>query len=368
MSTRPRAISALFMVFAIVASCSLVSAQDSSALTNEDVIKLVKAGLPSAVILAKISSSRTDFDTSVDALLALSTQGIPPDVLTAMAEASKQAPAPSTSPVAPAPPAASAQTGTATIRQSASVAANVRTNFVGTATAQTDPYTPDQIRAAMAIGADGGTDSLADACEAATRRGGLLGRVAGSRAVQSALRARAGRYISRGVVEVALRTGVDISPEVIAAANEIARAVAKRKADGTLPPLPNGIRVTGQPPLARVAGHARQLRRLYKPLPEPDSADVATLIGKDLFEVRVLDYMKGIEYIVIRRRGGDDEQAIAHPVSLEVGDSAMVAQFASDDVKRIAEDDDVEVILLTPSDQFRCNLDDRKIRRGFNPL
>ena len=127
----PSAVSALFTVFAIVAICSLESAQDSSALANEDVIKLVKAGLPSAVILAKISSSSTDFDTSVDALLALSAEGIPPDVLTAMAEAGKQAPAPSPSPVAPAPPAASAQTGTATIRQSASVAANVQTNFVG---------------------------------------------------------------------------------------------------------------------------------------------------------------------------------------------------------------------------------------------
>ena len=127
----PSAVSALFTVFAIVAICSLESAQDSSALANEDVIKLVKAGLPSAVILAKISSSSTDFDTSVDALLAQSAEGIPPDVLTAMAGAGKQAPAPSPSPVAPAPPAASAQTGTATIRQSASVAANVRTNFRG---------------------------------------------------------------------------------------------------------------------------------------------------------------------------------------------------------------------------------------------
>ena len=368
LSTGPRAISALFAVFAIVASYSLASAQDSSALTNEDVIKLVKAGLPSAVVLAKISSSRTDFDTSVDALVALSAEGIPADVLTAMAEADKQAPAPSAPPVGPAPSAAGAQTGTAVVRQSASAAANVRTNFAGTATAPTDSYTPDQIRAAMAIGADDGADRLADACEAPTRRGGLLGRVAGNRAVRSVLSERADRYVSRGVVELALRTGVDLSPEVMAAFNEISRAVAKRKADGTLPPLPNRIRVTGQPPLARVAGHARQLRRLHKPLPEPDSADVAAMIGRDLFEIRVLDYMKGIEFIVIGPRGGDDEQAVALPVALEVGDSAMVAQFAKDDVKRIAEDAEVEVVVVTASGEFRCNLDDRKIRCGFDPL
>ena len=233
LSTGPRAISALFTVFAIVATCSLASAQDSSALTNEDVIKPVNAGLPSAAGLAKISSSRTDLDTSVDALAALSAEGIPADVPTAMAEADKQAPAPS---------AASAQTGTAAIRQSASAAANVRTNFAGTATTPSDSYTPDQIRAAMAIGADDGADRPADACEAPTRRGGLLGRVAGNRAVRSVLSERADRHASRGAVEPALRTGVDLSPEVMAAFNEISRAVAKRKADGTLPPLPNRIR------------------------------------------------------------------------------------------------------------------------------
>ena len=356
--TGSRAISALFTVFAIVATCSLVSAQDSSALTNEDIIKLVKAGLPSAVILAKISSSRTDFDTSVDTLLALSAEGIPPDVLAAMAEASTQAPAPS--PVAPAPPAASVQAGTSTIRQTSSVAANVRTNSTSVL------YTPDQIGAAMAIGADSGADRLAGACEAGTRRGGLLGRITGSRAVQSALRRHSDRYLSRELAEFALRTGVDISPEVIATINAIAEEVAKRKADGTLPPLPNAIRVTGQPPLARVAGHVRQLRRLDQPLPEPASADVAAIIGKDLFEVRVLDYMKGIEFIMIRPSGGDDKQAIL-PESLEVGDSAMVAQFASGAVKRIAEDGNVEVVVVTPSRKFRCNLDGRKIRRGFDP-
>lgn len=373
MSTGRRAISALFMVFAIVATCSLLSAQDSSALTNEDVIKLVKAGLPSAVILAKISSSKTDFDTSVDALVALSAEGIPPDVLTAMAEVGTQAPAPAPSPVAPAPPVASVQTGTATIRETSSVAANVRTNFTsgGTATAPTDLYTPDQIGAAMAIGADGGADRLAGACEAGTRQGGLLGRVAGNRYVQSALRERAGRYadryLSRGLAEFAMRTGEDISPEIIAVINAITEEVAKRKADGTLPPLPKSIRVTGRPPLARVAGHALQLRRLDQPLPKPDSADVAAIIGEDLFEVRVLDYMKGIEFIMIRPRGGDDSKGIL-PESIKVEDSAMVAQFASGRVKEISEDGNLEVVVVTPSGKFRCNLDDRNIRRGFNPL
>ena len=116
-ATVQRAMRALFTVIVIVTACASVPAQDSEALTNDDIITLVKAGLPSAVIVAKISSSSTDFDTSVDALLALSAESIPPDVLTAMAEAGKQAPAPSPSPVAPAPPTVSAQPGTATIRR-----------------------------------------------------------------------------------------------------------------------------------------------------------------------------------------------------------------------------------------------------------
>ena len=41
-------------------------------LTNQSVVKLHKAGLPAEVILAKIRSSRTSFDTSVDALVSLS--------------------------------------------------------------------------------------------------------------------------------------------------------------------------------------------------------------------------------------------------------------------------------------------------------
>ncbi len=62
-STVRRALNALFTVFVIVVTVSVVSGQDSSSPNKDDVIKLVKAGLPSAVIVAKISSSATDLDT-----------------------------------------------------------------------------------------------------------------------------------------------------------------------------------------------------------------------------------------------------------------------------------------------------------------
>ena len=79
---------------------------DSEKLTNEDVLKLSTAGLPPNVITAKISASETDFDTSIDTLLALSEAGIHADVLAAMTEAGKK-------PAAPAPVAADPVPGAA---------------------------------------------------------------------------------------------------------------------------------------------------------------------------------------------------------------------------------------------------------------
>src|ERR1041385_6292905 len=41
-----------------------------AALTNQDVIKMVKAKLPDELIIQKIAQSKTRFDTSVDGLIA----------------------------------------------------------------------------------------------------------------------------------------------------------------------------------------------------------------------------------------------------------------------------------------------------------
>ena len=53
-------------------------------LTNADVVALTEAGLPAAVIVAKIAATRTDFDTSVDQLVALSAAGVDAGVVEAM--------------------------------------------------------------------------------------------------------------------------------------------------------------------------------------------------------------------------------------------------------------------------------------------
>lgn len=64
-------------------------------LTNADVVKLVKAGLSPATIEAKIETSATAFDTSTDALIALTKEGVPESVIRAMiARGARPAPAP----------------------------------------------------------------------------------------------------------------------------------------------------------------------------------------------------------------------------------------------------------------------------------
>lgn len=72
----------LTLTFALVLPTS-----DAEVLTNDDIQKLTSAGLPPAVIVAKIASSESDFDTSVDALVALATGGVDGSVIEAMTTA-----------------------------------------------------------------------------------------------------------------------------------------------------------------------------------------------------------------------------------------------------------------------------------------
>jgi len=55
-----------------------------AALRNEDVIKLARVGIDDSIIIAKIGSSKCQFDTSVDALIQLKESGVTPAVLKAM--------------------------------------------------------------------------------------------------------------------------------------------------------------------------------------------------------------------------------------------------------------------------------------------
>ena len=57
--------------------------------TNEQIIQMVKAGLPPSVILTKVKTSTCNFNTSTDALVGLKKAAVPDDVIVAMMECRK---------------------------------------------------------------------------------------------------------------------------------------------------------------------------------------------------------------------------------------------------------------------------------------
>ena len=69
-----------------LASFTTAPAQDE-VMTNDEVISLTKAGLSPAIILGKIRSGKSNFDTSTDSLIKLKQAGVSDDILAAMIEA-----------------------------------------------------------------------------------------------------------------------------------------------------------------------------------------------------------------------------------------------------------------------------------------
>jgi hypothetical protein len=63
------------------------TAPSKSALTNQDVIDLVKAGFSSDIVLAKIRSAACNFDTSLAAMKSLKSANVPDSVVLAMVQA-----------------------------------------------------------------------------------------------------------------------------------------------------------------------------------------------------------------------------------------------------------------------------------------
>lgn len=71
-------------------------------LNNKDVLAMIKAGLSPEVIVAKIKSSASEFDTAPAALQELKTAGVPDAVILAMVQASSAAVKPAEAAAAPA--------------------------------------------------------------------------------------------------------------------------------------------------------------------------------------------------------------------------------------------------------------------------
>jgi hypothetical protein len=90
----PRKLSFRIFIFLVVilGVTSFGRAQESAAevLSNDKVITMVQAGLPTSIIVNKIRASKTSFDTSTAELIRLKNARVPDDVINAIVETSSQ--------------------------------------------------------------------------------------------------------------------------------------------------------------------------------------------------------------------------------------------------------------------------------------
>ena len=74
----------LVLVAALWLATLAVGQDQEEVLTNTDIIALTEAGVPAEAIVIKIESTRSDFDTTVEQLIALSRAGVDASVVAAM--------------------------------------------------------------------------------------------------------------------------------------------------------------------------------------------------------------------------------------------------------------------------------------------
>jgi hypothetical protein len=112
----------IFARIALAATLLALAAPAAAKLSRDDVIKMVKAGLPETVVIATIKASDTVFELAAADIIALHKAGVSAKVIEAMvatAKAAKKAAAPAATPTAPTPtaPTPPAPTPPATSRQ-----------------------------------------------------------------------------------------------------------------------------------------------------------------------------------------------------------------------------------------------------------
>jgi hypothetical protein len=107
-----RKVALLLLVLCLsCATTAVLAQQGQQPLTNADVVKMVKSGLPASVISNAIQANETDFDVSANGLIALQKAGVPQAVMDAMISASsKKRSSSAASSAAPATAAAPAAT------------------------------------------------------------------------------------------------------------------------------------------------------------------------------------------------------------------------------------------------------------------
>lgn len=80
----------LVLTFSFAAAAQTGSSSDE-VLTNDKVIAMIKAGLPPAIIVNKIRTSKTNFNTSTEELIRLQNARVPAEIMNAMVDASHAA-------------------------------------------------------------------------------------------------------------------------------------------------------------------------------------------------------------------------------------------------------------------------------------
>lgn len=75
------------IVLLLALAAPLAAAQDSSPMTNADVVEMVEAGLSEDLIISTVGSSTAAFDTSASEIIALNSAGVPESVIQAMIDA-----------------------------------------------------------------------------------------------------------------------------------------------------------------------------------------------------------------------------------------------------------------------------------------
>lgn len=82
----------LTSTFTLLFLISFSNLSSQEVLTNQSVVELVELGFEESVIIAKIESSETNFDTTIDKLKELKAKGVTPSILKAMMSPSKNKP------------------------------------------------------------------------------------------------------------------------------------------------------------------------------------------------------------------------------------------------------------------------------------
>ena len=227
----------------------------------------------------------------------------------------------------------------------------------------------------------------------------LLGILAGGVSVSTAQKAAYNRAEIDAAINIGVRDQVDriqhsCTADIGGFWNKLGEALtAQQGAFGQWHGI-RKFRITGQPPMSRVARYAADARRRYEPTPQPTDDHIVGMISNDVFTLWIRPEARGsmvtaarladtgVEHVVIRPRGDKEGRYTVQPLTLDIAGAesvtnlfgasiqleGVVATFSSRDVIAIAEDADVEVILITTGGEFKCNLDDTRIKRGYNPL